>query len=220
MWQDRKRLILMLAMVPVLAVAYLLLHGLPGSRAGAGPADPPPAEGKAPAQAPDAEARKGPDRSVPPAIQDKYADDYRRIAAIALRPKVQDIAALKAGLSHPSPGVGLQAVRGLGRLGLQGDPAALLAVLADKTGTIDKRSEAADHLGQMRCWEAGPTLIDVLEESSLPLRTRASVALRKIMIVSFDYQATDPPDRRQKAAQFLREWWPKAYKKHLELQGQ
>lgn len=210
----------MLAMVPVLALAYLLLHGLPGSRAGQGPADPPAAKGKPPAQASAAEARKGPGPSVPSAVQDKYADDYRRIATIALRPKVQDTPALKAALSHPSPEVGLQAVRGLGRLGLAGDPAALVAVLADKNATLDKRTEAADHLGQMRYWEAGPTLIDLLEDPCLPLRTRASVALRKIMIISFDYHPTDPPDRMQKAVQVLREWWPKAYKRHQELQGQ
>jgi hypothetical protein len=40
------------------------------------------------------------------------------------------------------------------------------------------------------------------------------------MIISFDYHPTDPPDRMQKAVQVLREWWPKAYKRHQELQGQ
>ena len=40
------------------------------------------------------------------------------------------------------------------------------------------------------------------------------------MIISFGYRANDPPDRRAKAVALTREWWPKAYKKHLELQGQ
>jgi hypothetical protein len=212
MWQDRKRLVLLVAMVPVLAAVYVLLHGLPGSRAGQGPGDPP---GLAPVPA----ARIGTARPLPPAGPGKFADESRRIAQIALRPTPRDVPVLKAAVAHPSPEVALQAVRGLGRVGLQGDPATLVAVLADRNASVEQRCEAAEYLGEMRYWEAGSTLIDVLEDPSAALRARANVALRKIMIVSFDYHADGPSDRRHQAVQLLRQWWPKAYEKHLALQG-
>ncbi|KPK50340.1 MAG: hypothetical protein AMK72_02435 [Planctomycetes bacterium SM23_25] len=211
MRSDRKRLFLLIAVAGALAVVFVVVHGVPalmgsgsddetsarnvgrtsGSANGDGSPGPAPSEGGNVSGGPTVAVRR------------------RDVVRIAIQRKPENLPHLKEAAADPDWRVRHAAVDGVGRLGRQGDPQFLIDVLRNPDELAEVRAAAAERLGEMRFWDAGPAIIEAMEGPSALLRARAGVALRRIMVVDFGYRASDPPNRRREAIQRIREWWPK-----------
>jgi HEAT repeat protein len=100
---------------------------------------------------------------------------------------------------------------GIGRLKDKGDPATLLAVLANAQEKPEVRAEAAEQLAAMKYVDAGPAIMDAMSDDSLLVRTAAGTALSSMMGMRFDFSPRDPPDKRQEAIARARNCWPRFY---------
>lgn len=218
MWSDKRRLFLLIGLVTLLGVVYLVVHGVPGWRKSRS-ADETPA-GDVPAARPRA---GGGDSADPPRSAREKASARREVVArrrevarIALQKKPEHLPRLKEAADDKDWRVRHAAVDGVGRLGRDGDPKFLIDVLRNRSEAPEVRAAAAERLGEMRFWDAGPALIDAMEDPSTLLRARAGVALRRIMVVDFRYRAGDPPARRREALQRIRELWPWFYERFAQ----
>ena len=213
MWYEKKRLFLLIGAVAVLAVAYLLIHGLPGSGDEDEEMTPRRRRAAARGAAPSTDPSNPGPRAKRPAGAKWSPAEYQRLVTISRSPEPEDLPELREATRSTSPEVREAAVVGMSRLGEKADTQTLIERL--KTDTAPPvRAAAAAALGKARCWEAGPALIQALEDKDSNVRTRAGAALRRIMGIDFRYRADDPG--RQKAIQRIREWWPKFYDGHVQ----
>jgi hypothetical protein len=207
MLRDKKRLLLLIGLVvAALAVVYFAVRGVPASResggaAGGHSADPPPSSKR----------EKIPERT-------EVAARRSEVVRIAVQMKPEYLPQLKKAAADPDWKVRHAAVDGVGRLGREGDPQFLIDVLRNPNEQAEVRAAAAERLGEMRHWDAGPAIIDAMEDSSDLLRARAGVALRQIIIVDFGYRANDPPSRRDEVIQRIRKLWPWFYERFTKLE--
>lgn len=210
MFNDKKRLLVLIGLAVLLAVVYVAVRGVPGM--GGSPsvdadeddsAAVPPAGTKATTPEPPAVAVRR--REV------KFR--RREVVRLAVQEKPEYLPELKKAAADPEWKVRHAAVDGVGRLGREGDPQFLIGVLNNRNEQAEVRAAAAERLGDMRYWEAGPAIIDAMEDSSEILRARAGVALRRIVVVDMGYRANDPPGRRSEAMKKIREFWPWFYEK-------
>jgi len=207
MWEElkeKKRLLLLIGLGAVLVVVCLVVYLAGGSSSrepGGG----------------DAANDGGNSRGIPEAGHEKTpqqvaaAARYREVAHIALAPKPEDLPQLKKAATDPDWKVRYAGVEGVGKLRQDGDPKFLIETLRNTKEKPEVRAVAAQQLGEMRYWDAGPDLINAMEDPSELLRARAGVALRRIMVVDFDYRANDP--HRDVAVRRLRQMWPWFYEK-------
>ncbi len=209
MLRDKKRLLLLIGLAAALAVVYFAVRGGPASRESGGGVG-------------HSANRPGP--GIEPAPGSKNTPEQFEVAArrgevvrIAVQMKPEYLPQLKKAAADPDWKVRHAAVGGVGRLGREGDPQFLIDVLLNPNEQAEVRATAAERLGEMRHWDAGPAIIDAMEDSSDLLRARAGVALRQIIIVDFGYRANDPPDRRDEVIQKIRKWWPQFYERFAKL---
>jgi HEAT repeat protein len=102
---------------------------------------------------------------------------------------------------------------GIGRLGDESDPHLLMnALQTDPSPAV--RVAAATALGKLKCWEAGPLLIDALEDPDSRVRSRAGAAIDRIVGVKLGFDATDP--KRNLVIQKIKTWWPEFYAGYLK----
>lgn len=209
MLHERKRLLGLVAVAVALAGAYVILHGLPGTSGPARGGSAAPRRSASPSR-PDAAAAPAPAKDAVPSGAQRM--DYHAVTALARRRDPRDLERLKQAARDGDWKARHAAVTGIGRLKEQGDPAYLLSVFTDRGEKIEIRAAAAQALGQMRHLDAGDALIDALDDSSVLIRTRAGVAIRRIMQVSYRYDPRGPIAERRKAIQRIRNAWPRLYK--------
>ena len=215
MWRERKRLLLLIGLVALLAIVYVSVHGLPWS----GPevaADPGLGRPVAPTPAPVDSTPDGGTRTAPSASTNYSPAAYQRLVNIARRPEPDHLPELRQATRSKSPKTREAAVVGMSRLGAKSDTQALIERLKSDVAP-QARAAAAAALGRLRCWEAGPALIDALEDRDTNVRARAGAALRRIMGVDFRFRANDPA--RRQTIQRIRDWWPKFYDGHVQSAG-
>jgi HEAT repeat protein len=211
MLSDRKRLFLLIGLAAAalaLAVVYFAVRGVPASResggaAGGHSANPPPSS--------NSKRENIPERT-------EVAARRSEAVSIAVQMKPEYLPQLKKAAADPDWKVRHAAVNGVGRLGREGDPQFLIDVLRNPNEQAEVRAAAAERLGEMRHWDAGPAIIDAMEDSSDLLRARAGVALRQIIVVDFGYRANDPADRRDEVIQKIRKLWPWFYERFTKLE--
>jgi len=220
MLTDRKRLLLLIGLLAVLAVVYVAVYGVPGVSGGrsadetAGrdvPGPGPRAGGGDSAVLPPSGRQSVPERA-------EGAARYREVVSVAVQRKPEYLPQLKKAAADSDWKVRHAAVDGVGRLGREGDPQFLIGVLRNADELPEVRAAAAERLGEMKFWDAGPAIIDAMEDPSDLLRARAGVALRMIVIVDFGYRANDPPNRRRETIQRIRQIWPKFYEHFTGLE--
>jgi len=136
---------------------------------------------------------------------------YSKLLAISQQPSPQDLPVLKKAVQSPSWEDRHAAVMGIGRLKDKGDPATLLAVLANAQEKPEVRAEAAEQLAAMKYVDAGPAIMDAMADDSLLVRTAAGTALSSIMGMRFDYSPRDPGVKRQEAIARARNCWQRFY---------
>lgn len=216
MRSDKRRLLFLIGLVALLAVVYVAVHGVPAWR-GSRSADETPA-GDVPAARP----RAGDSADLPRSAREKASERSevavrrREVVRIAIQRKPEHLPRLREAAADPDWRVRHAAVNGVGRLGREGDPQFLIDVLSNRDELPEVRAAAAERLGEMRFWDAGPAIIEAMEDSSTLLRARAGVALRRIMVVDFRYRAGDPPNRRREALQRIRQLWPWFYERFAQ----
>ncbi len=207
MLSDKKRLLLLIGLAVVLVVVYVSVRGVPGFGGSSSDdtgesADAPPSRAENPSE---------PDKV---AVRRREVKVRRReVVRLAVQKKPENLPKLKKAAADPQWKVRHAGVDGVGRLGREGDPQFLIGVLKNRNEQAEVRASAAERLGEMRYWEAGPAIIDAMEDSSALLRARAGVALRRIVVVDFAYRANDPVDRRREVVQKIRKLWPWFYGK-------
>jgi hypothetical protein len=207
MLRDKKRLLLLIGLVvAALAVVYFAVRGVPASRESRS------ADGGDSADLPPSSKReKIPERT-------EVAARRREVVDIAVQMKPEYLPQLKKAAADPDWKVRHAAVDGVGRLGREGDPQFLIDVLRNPNEQAEVRAAAAERLGEMRHWDAGPAIIDAMEDSSDLLRARAGVALRRIIVVDLGYRANDPSDRRGEVIRRIRQLWPWFYERFTKLE--
>jgi len=231
MFGEKKRLFLLVGLLVAAGCTYVAVHGVPwsgsedeidldlgdlgdaGTVAAAKPDGTPnsagTSSGTAGASHSVANARR-PSHSAGPSPRSEIV--YEKVRRVAQRPKPAHLPHLKKAVRSGDERIREAAAIGIGRLGESSDPDVLISALRnDRAATV--RAAAATALGRLNCWEAGPALIDALEDPDTNVRSRAGAALRKIMGVDFHYRANDPD--RAKAIQKIRKWWPEFYDGHL-----
>ncbi len=207
MLSDRKRLLLLIGLAAALAVVYVAVRGVPGW------SESPSADAGDSTDGPPAGRKNVPERAEVAARRHEVTVRRREVARIAVQRKHEYLPQLKKAAADPDWKVRHAAVDGVGRLEREGDPQFLIGVLRNGDEQADVRAAAAERLGEMRFWEAGPAIIDAMEDPSALLRARAGVALRRIVVVDFGYRASDPPDRRSEVIKKIRELWPWFYER-------
>lgn len=211
MQSDKKRLLLLIGLAAVLAVVYFVTRGGPASSespgAGGGSTSNRPAPGVEPAPG----SENTPEQFA-------AANRYQEVANIAVQSKPEYLPKLKKAAADPDWKVRHAAVDGVGRLGRTGDPQFLLEVLRNPNEQVEVRAAAVERLGEMRLWDAGPAIIDAMEDPSPMMRTRAGVALRRLIVVDYGYRANDSPDRRNEVVQRIRKDWPWFYDRFTKLE--
>jgi len=205
MLRERKRLFLLIGLAAVLAVVYVAVHGVSASKESGS------AEETAARDVTAVRPRADGGDNAP--ARAKAATRRREVVRIAVQRKPEYLPRLKKAAADKDWKVRHAAVDGVGRLGRKGDPQFLIGVLRNTNEQAEVRAAAAERLGEMRFWDAGPAIIDAMDDSSQLLRARAGVALRRIMVVDFDYRANDPPDRRHEVIQKIRQLWPWFYER-------
>jgi len=135
----------------------------------------------------------------------------REIVFLAVQKKPENLPRLKKATKDPDWQVRHAAVDGVGRLGREGDPLFLIDVLKNTKEEPKVRAAAVARLGDMRYWDAGPAILDAMEDASDIVRARAGVALRRLITVDFEYRANDPPGPRMEKMRKIRELWPWFY---------
>jgi hypothetical protein len=205
MFSDKKRLLLLIGLAVVLVVVYVAVRGVPGSGESRS------ADGGGSADLP------APGRENTPELAE-VAVRRREVVSLAVQGKPEYMPQLKKAAADPDWRVRHAAVDGVGRLGREGDPQFLIDVLRNPNEQPEVRAAAAERLGEMRHWDAGPAIIDAMEDSSDLLRARAGVALRRIIVVDMDYRANDPPSRRSEVIQNIRRLWPWFYERFTKLE--
>lgn len=230
MWSKNRRLFVLIGLLVAAVCAYLALHGLPWSssdeevdQSGPGDAgnvvaastdDPPDARrpsvrGDGPTHG--VGKRDGPDGGVP-AGGPKAAAVRRKVARLAERPKPEYLPELREAAASPDEDTREAALVGIGRLGKDADTELLIRTLqTDKAPAA--RIAAATALGQLKCWEAGPALIDALEDPDARVRSRAGTAIDRIIGLRLGFRASDPG--RAKVIEKIRMMWPGFYENHL-----
>jgi len=133
---------------------------------------------------------------------------YPKLLAISQKPKPENLPVLKKALKSPSWRNRHIAAVTVGRLGRKGDPPSLLEVLRNKQEKPAVRAAAAEALGAMKHVEAGPDLIDAMSDPSEIVRAASGVAISKIMGMRFEYYASDPAYKRERAIALARKFWP------------
>jgi hypothetical protein len=208
---DKKRLFMLIGLAAVLAVVYVAVRGVPGWSESRSP------DGGDSANLPPSGRENVPERAKVP---DRTEAAARRgeVVRIAVQMKPEYLPQLKKAAADPDWKVRHAAVDGVGRLGREGDPRFLIDVLRNPNEQAEVRATAAERLGEMRHWDAGPAIIDAMEDSSDLLRARAGVALRQIIVVDLGYRANDPPDRRGEVIQRIRKLWPWFYERFTKLE--
>jgi len=209
MQSSRRRLWFLIGLFAVLAIVYLILHGLPGSGA-SGPADRDEALASSGRQGPgggDAAARP----ITPEAEGPVSTRTYRDVVRLSRRRDPRDLPRLKEAAGDPEWKKRYAAVAGIGQLREKGDPELLLSVLSNPAERPEVRAVAAESLGAMRYYQAGPALMRAMEDGSLRVRAAAGVAMRNIMRVRYGYRANDSAERRRKALGLMRADWPRFY---------
>ena len=136
---------------------------------------------------------------------------HSELLAIAQQPAPQDLPVLKKAVQSPSWEDRHAAVMGIGRLKDKGDPATLLAVLANAQEKPEVRAEAAEQLAAMKYVDAGPAIMDAMADDSLLVRTAAGTALSSIMGMRFEFSPRDPGVKRQEAIARARNCWQRFY---------
>lgn len=205
---NHKRLFLLVGLLAALVLVYVAVQGLTGG--GPGDADDTayePAPSGSDAVAPPA----APPGSAPPA---NVTARRRRVVRLAIQKEPENLPTLKEAAKDPEWRVRHAAVDGVGRLAEKGDPLFLIRTLRDANEAPEVRAVAAERLGEMRYWDAGPAIIDAMEDPSLLLRARAGAALRRIIVVDLDFRADDSVSRRQERIGKIRELWPWFYEKY------
>jgi HEAT repeat protein len=211
MLSDRKRLFLLIGLAAVLAVVYVAVRGVPGQRESRS------AGGGDSANLPPSGRENVPERAKVPE-QAEVAARRREVVDIAVQSKPEYLPQLKKAAADPDWRVRHAAVDGVGRLGREGDPQFLIDVLRNPNEQAEVRAAAAERLGEMRHWDAGPAIIDAMEDSSDLLRARAGVALRRIIVVDLGYRANDSSDRRGEVIRRIRQLWPWFYERFTKLE--
>ena len=209
MWRDHRRLILLGGAAVVLAVAYLVLHrpfGLGGDEQARAAVEEEDAPSATPDPAPEGPARRGGTKAVAPPTA-----NYAHVLRLSRNPGPDALPGLKRAATDPSWEKRQAGVIGIGRLKQKGDPAFLLQVLANGEEQPEVRAAAAEALGAMRHYEAGPALIQAMDDAPQVVRAAAGVALYSIMRTHYGYRAGDTPDRRRQVLGLIRADWPKCY---------
>lgn len=207
MLSDKKRLLILIGVAVVLVVVYVSISGVPGF-GGSGSDDPDDSVDPTPSRV------ENPSEPEKAAIRRREVKTRRReVFRLAVQKKPENLPKLKKAAADPEWRVRHAGVDGVGRLGREGDPQFLIGVLNNRKEQAEVRASAAERLGEMRYWEAGPAIMDAMEDSSELLRARAGVALRRIVVVDMGYRANDPLDSRRQSMQKIRKMWPWFYEK-------
>jgi len=235
-WIENKRLLLLVGLLAAAGVLYVALHGLPWSSddeavqvAIEGGDD-----GGTPAEKPGDANNDGTDTGGSGGASYRGSDDefmarpsagpskkksgpsHARVARIAERPKPEQLAELKEGLTSKNDDTRETAVVGIRRLGPKADTRVLIEALrTDESPAV--RVAAATALGQLKCWNAGPALMDALADPDARVRSRAGAALDRIIGLKMGFRANGP--NRQRVIRKIRTVWPGFYKSHLEHKG-
>jgi len=199
--EGSRRLWMLGGLVAVLAAVYVLVHGVPGL------------SGRDSADAEDIEARApeppGVDRSAgsgeQPAALPRDVKELSRQRDPRNLPKLRQAASAKAWKTRHA------AVAGIGKLASKGAPKFLVSVLANKAERPEVRAAAAESLGAMRYYDAGPALMDAMEDGSKLVRAAAGMAMRRITRMHCGFRAGDSAERRRNAVQLVRKNWPPFY---------
>ena len=205
MWNDQKRLLL-IGLAAALVLVYVAVHGLWGGGGAEGTAG---ANSSAPGNDEGGDVAVAPSGGQPgAAARADTAARRREIVLLAVQKKPENLPKLKEAAADEQWKVRHAAVDGVGRLGRKGDPQFLIEVLNNAGEKAEVRAAAADRLGAMHYWDAGPAIIDAMEDHSELLRARAGAALRTIIVVDLGFRADDPPGKRQEIIQKARRLWP------------
>jgi HEAT repeat protein len=205
MWPDRKRRLLVIGAAAVLAACVLSGCGsdrsardAEGARASQAPRDTAAGEGSSGDAAAETSSPRG-------------AESYRQLVRLSRQQNPDHLPLFRREATQADWKRRHAAVVGIGRLKEKGDPKLLVETFRNRQERPEVRAAAAEALGAMRYVEAGPDLIDALDDGSELVRNNAAIALRKIMQVDFGYRAGDPPGRRRDIAALIRRKWPEFY---------
>jgi len=146
-------------------------------------------------------------KPAPPA----RVETYREIMKLARQPDPKHLPRLKQAARDTNWKKRHAGITGIGQLKDKGDPKFLMSVLGNTAERPEVRAAAAEALGAMRYYEAGPLLIQAMESDSVRLRAAAGVAIRNIMRIRYGYSATGSLAERNNALALLRANWPRFY---------
>ncbi len=135
----------------------------------------------------------------------------KRVARIAERPRPEYLPELKQAARSPDEDARETALVGMRRLGNSADTGLLIhALRTDESPGV--RVAAATALGKLKCLEAGPALIEALQDPDARVRSRAGAAMDRIIGVRMGFRANDPG--RAKVIQKIRTIWREFYEAH------
>ncbi len=209
MWSRNRRLLFLVGLVAALAGMYLILHGLPGSGTPGSADEEQALASKRPEGSKGGGAGGGLGTGQPGNLVSVAT--YRDVVKLSRRRDPKYLPELKAAAGDSEWKKRHAAVSGIGQLKDKGDPAFLLSVLGNEAERPEVRAAAAESLGAMRYYEAGPALIQAMENGPMVLRSAAGVALQRIMKVHYGYRAGDSLERRREALDLIRADWPQFY---------
>jgi hypothetical protein len=235
MFGEKKRLFLLIGLLVAAGCTYVVVHGVPwsasedeidldlgdlgdaGTVAAAKPDGTPESGGNSSGTGGARHAVGNARRPSQAAGPSPRAKLYRKkVARIAERPKPEYLPQLRQAAKSGDEDTRETALVGMGRLGDSADTALLIhALRTDESPAV--RVAAATALGHLRCWDAGPALMDALDDSDARVRSRAGAALEKIIGLRLGFRANDPD--RAKVIRRIRTLWPGFYQYHLRHQA-
>lgn len=208
-----RRAWVLIGVAAALGAAFVFLHILPGLGSGHSLDEPPDVSPSSGPSTPGMEAVAGGPQGEPTGAGGARASsvDYARARQIARQSKPENLQTLRELAGNRDWKVRHAAVVGIGRLGRKGDPGFLVKVLRDPAEVPEVRAAAAEWLGDMKCWEAGPALIDAMDDPDSAVRACAAAAMRRLMGVDSRFRFDAPVEERRRCIRKIRNAWPAFY---------
>jgi len=210
MWQDRKRLIVLLVIAGLLAVVVLVarMDDSTGSMIEqARSAE----KTRERLDAIDRLGRTGSDEASA-ALASLAEDPEPEVAAHAVqalgrRAEPRNVPTLKKVVAKDTrPRVREAGIVALARMGMRTDPEVLAKAVTDDASPR-VRATAAKWIGMLRYWQGMPALIQGLGDPSLRVRQSAYAAVRRLWERDFLYRADDPPEKREQRVRLIKASW-------------
>lgn len=208
MWSKHKRLIILISAAVILAIVVVVDRM--GTSTGTLIDEARSGETSERLAAIDGLGKAGSERAVG-AIGDMVEDPNTEVAcrAVEVLGRTRRLAVLprlRAAAEDPRPQVREAGMIALGRLGRKTDPEVLAQALqADPSPEV--RAAAARWIGLVRYWEGMPALIQGMNDPSEQVRRDAGAAVRQLWERDFLYRADDPPEKRARVVEFIRQEW-------------